>query len=547
MTAPLPNIFAQALNEYVASIKSNEDVRSPFYKEVLGQLSSRSQNGSAQNDTSLCAERLANYFRELDAKQRKSSYIRRVSDRLQPLLSGLSQFIQSFDVMIQAGPGLAALLYGGARIVLTLAEKFRNYFEDILSMMESVGHRLKCYHLFVKASEYWGVCEGKSDMQDLLVKTYKNIFSFWHTAATLFSRKTYKVLLTGIIKPLDAEWQRCRQTLDEDEKRVTTLADAISKYQDTQRDVLKTKSQQTELRAHIVNWIKAGQDEERLAVRQDVRTHLEIRYSLSGEWLFQHPTMERWIASKNSVSLWYNAAPGTGKTIMSSFVQNLQEKGFKTVIFFCVFNDPVRKRAINVLRSIALQLLTHLDSIPETVKSIYNEDSKNNCWNLSDPQSAFDLIEALLKQQSRIHIIVDGLDEFDDGERVILLDSLGRILNVKAYGIVKLFFASRPDAVIHTFMRKHGIEEVEAPSESLTQDIRKYISERIPDCAKCIEYWTEEADGNFLLVRHAMDTLNGVGTTCVDEIEEELGKFPRGLTGAYMRSLSRLSSRSEWH
>ncbi|KAF2250593.1 hypothetical protein BU26DRAFT_266579 [Trematosphaeria pertusa] len=535
------NTFALSLEAFISGVKRDEDIRSPFYKEVLSQLLSSPSDSNSHDHSSRSSEQLALYVKELDKKQKRSSYTRRISERLDPLLTGLSQYTQACDVMIQAGPAASAVLYGGARIVLMLAEKFRKCFEDVLSMMESVGDLLKCYHVFAKAYE------ASADMQRLLVETYKNIVSFWQKAAALFSRKAYKTLLTGIVKPLDAEWQRCRQTLEADAKKVQMLAQATEADLGRERDLAKSTSQQSKLRSHIVDWIKAGQEEDRLDVRQDIRTHLEIRHDESCEWLFQHPTMEKWLAMKKSTSLWYNAAPGAGKTILSStLVRKLQEKGYRTATFFCSFNDFVRKKAINVLRSIALQILTHSDSIPERVQRLYEEDLKNHCSKLNDPKTASEIIEALLKQQSRIHIIIDGLDECED--RGLLLLSFCHLLHAKTYGIAKFFFASRPDSDIRTMMRKHNVTELEASGEGLTEDIRRYVTDRIDhECDSCVEYWTSHAQGNFLWVRHMMDILDGEGATCEEEIEEELDKFPKGLTGAYTRSLSRLLMRPERH
>lgn len=39
-------------------------------------------------------------------------------------------------------------------------------------------------------------------------------------------RTAYKTLLIGFIKPLDAEWQKCREGLDRDRTRVQALAQA---------------------------------------------------------------------------------------------------------------------------------------------------------------------------------------------------------------------------------------------------------------------------------------------------------------------------------
>ena len=102
--------------------------------------------------------------------------------------------------------------------------------------MAEIGHLLRCYRLFSTA-----FC-ASHEMQDLLVESYKTIVCFWQRASRILGRKSkydpfrwdysshirtaYKTLLIGLIKPLDAEWQKCREDLDQDRIRVQTLAQA---------------------------------------------------------------------------------------------------------------------------------------------------------------------------------------------------------------------------------------------------------------------------------------------------------------------------------
>ncbi|KAF2878452.1 hypothetical protein BDV95DRAFT_22417 [Massariosphaeria phaeospora] len=540
------NPYGLALESFILSLKREEDIRSPFYSEVLSQVYFTKEPAAQATGS---AEKLSSFIKELNDKQKNGSITRRIVDRLEPLISGLSQYTAACDVMIQAAPSAAMLLYGGARIVLILAEKFKKCFEDVLSMMEEVGHLLKCYHVFSSAYE------ASLDMQGLLVETYKHIVSFWQKAAKLFSKKAYKTLLTGIVKPLDAEWQRCRQLLQEDARRVQMLAQATEADIRRKKEEEKATTQQTKLRNEIVDWIKGGcQEEEKLDVRQDIRINLAKRHDNTCDWIFTHPEVQNWLAAKRSTSIWYTAPPGAGKTITSSaVVRYLQDKGQKTATFFCSFNDLVRREAITAFRSIALQLLgLSNNSVPEKVRKEYEDDLAHYCAKLKDFKVVVDIVEALMKQQSRVHIIIDGLDEVEGTEKMLLLNGLLHLVHVKTYGIVKFFFTSRPDSHIRGLMRKNGVVEIESSHDSLVGDVRNYVTSRVlsrleHNCEPCIEYWTSRSEGNFLWVQHMMDILDGEGMTCDDEISEELEKFPKGLTGCYTKSLATLSVRPERH
>jgi hypothetical protein len=538
MATTAPNLFALAIESFIADIKREEDIKSPFYREVLAHI----YNGSSLDDQRKRSEEsLAQFIQELSTKQKHSSKTIKISEKLRPFVSGLSQYTSACDVAVQAAPSAAVLLYSGARIVLQLAEKFYNCFESVLSIMEEVGHLLDCYHIFSKAYE------KSADMQRLLVETYKNIVSFWLKASKLFSKRPYKTLLSGVVKPLDAEWQRCRQALQEDRKRVQTFAQATEADLRRQREEKEATRQQNRIRSQIIDWIKGGQEEDKLDVRHDMREHFEIRCQDTCGWLFEHPEMEKWLRAKKSVAVWYSAGPGAGKTITSSAVaRRLQDDERRVATFFCIFNDQVRRKSITVFRSLALQLLGPKDPIPEKVKKLYEDDLKHHCAKLTDLKAAAEVVEALLKQQPRVHIIVDGLDECEDRQQ--LLQILCHLLHSKMMGIVKWFFASRPDADIRVMMRKHSVIEVVAPQENLMADIRRYLTGRgTLHCSGCIDHWTTLSEGNFLWMAHMLPVIEGETSTCTEEIEEELEKFPKGLSGAYARSLTQLLGRPALH
>ncbi|KAF2003040.1 hypothetical protein P154DRAFT_520394 [Amniculicola lignicola CBS 123094] len=541
MSSTAPNPFAVALESFISDLKRAEDIRSPFYKEVLAQISSKAPNKTLADQNTENAEKFQRFVEELGQRQKRNSKTLWISEKLRPLVSGLSQYTAACDVMIQAAPDAASLIYGGARIVLMSAERFSNCFETVVAMMEDIGKLLGCYHLFSKAYQ------TSADMQRLLVETYKNIITFWQKASKLFSRKVFKTLLSGIVKPLDAEWQRCRQALEEDSRRVQLFAQATEADMRRQKDEEKVANQQAKLRAQIVEWIKGCQEDDKLDFRRDIRDYLDVRHENTGDWLFQHPDMERWLASKKTTSIWYNASPGSGKTILTStLVRRLQDRGLRTAVFFCSFNDLERKKAVSVLRSIALQLLGPTDSIPQEVKRLYEDDIMHHCSRLVDLKVCVRVVETLMKQLGRIHIIIDGIDECEDKGNLLI--ALGQLLRAKSYGIVKWFFTSRAESDIRAVMAKEGVREIEAPQNNLMDDIRTYVASRVHDqCNPCIDYWTKESEGNFLWVYHMLAIVDGEGTTCDEEIDEELNRFPKGLTGCYARCLSRILKRPEKH
>ena len=525
--------FATVIQSFILELKDKEDKQSPFYREVLAKASSTARS---KKEIAWCAQELAEFVAELEQKQRRESKTLWVSEKLRPLLTGLNEYAQACDVIIQAAPSAAVLLYGGARVVLVLGNNITKAFDTVVKIMEQIGYLLKPYELFSQAYQ------SSADMHSLLMVSYKKIVRFWHKASKLLNQKKYKTLLVNVVKPLHVEWQKFSEDLQQDKDRIQLLAQATEASKTTQRDAAQTKRQ-------IVDWIKSNEDDLKLDVRGDVDAGVKIRHEQSCEWFLELPDFRTWIESKKTSSIWYNAPPGTGKTVlMSTLTQHLQTKGLKTASFFYCFNDTVKKKPITALRCIALQLLKHAASIPDKVLRLYEDDVEDHCFKLRDWR-VVEVCEALLQQIGRVHILVDGLDECEDRQE--LLNCFGRLLDAKTYGVVKWFFGSRPERDIRSCMQKHNVKTIKAPEDSLKSDITSFVRAQMESksdhcCDKCVKYWTEASEGNFLWVTLMLHILlEGEGTVCDAEIEEELNKFPRGLSGCYMRGLAHLREKPE--
>jgi NACHT domain len=531
--------FARAVESFISDVKSKEDIRSPFYKEVLSGIDSGSLKKDLISNSEECANRLSNFIENMHLKQKRDSKTLWITDKLRPLVTGLSQFTGACDSMFQAAPAAVQVLYGGAKLVLQLAQNMYNCFDTVLSIMEDIGHLLQCYNLF--SSSY----RSSTDIQNLLVEAYKNIVLFWQKSSQLLNRKVYKTILVGVVKPLDAQWQQFRQRLQKDSTRIQMLAMATEADLRRQKEEKQAKDREINLKRQIIDWIKANEDDCSLDTRRRIQENVEKRHEKTCTWFLDHPTMKQWLNSKETTAVWYSAPPGAGKTILSSTVaRKLQDEGLKTVTYFYSFNDNVCRQTITALRCLALQLMIHSTHIPDKVQRLYEEDLTNHCFKLTDIRIAEQVVESLIKQISRVHIIIDGLDECEDESKHF--DRFSNLLKAKTLGIVKWLFTSRPTSTIRTHLTGLDVKEIEAPQETLLKDIRHYISDQLT-CDTCVDHWTTESDGNFQWISYMLRIMEGDDFTCEEDIDEELKKFPKGLNGCYLRSLAQLSKRHEKH
>jgi len=323
------------------------------------------------------------------------------------------------------------------------------------------------------------------------------------------------------------------------------------------------------LRESIVRWVTAGEDYSQLDPTYHLSEARHFHHPGTCEWIFDHPSFKLWDDTKSDSVLWYHGPPGCGKTIMSCVVaESLRRNGRQVIWFPCYFYDSARSQALNAFRFIALQLLRRTQIIPDAVQKIYEEECANYRSKLTYHETLKMVVHELLMITERIHIIIDGLDECaparrerlhrqndfinaparNDGE--VMLEMIRWLVQppAKRRGMTKWFFSSRREGSIESTMTPLKAITISPSAGSLQRDITKFLSETLKANNACtcrIPQLAAAADGNFQYAAHKANTLRGIGSTSHDEIEEELWDFPVGLTNLYIKSLDKLSSRSE--
>jgi hypothetical protein len=276
---------------------------------------------------------------------------------------------------------------------------------------------------------------------------------------------------------------------------------------------------------------------------------MELHHPGTCTWIQEDPTFKDWYVTKLNTALWYHAGPGSGKTVLSSvLIKHLQEQHLNTIYFFFSFDDPRRRKLINALRSLSLQLLTQSGAIPDQVIKLYETDLLHNVSTLQDHHTAVLVLQAFLKQSSRVHIILDGLDECHDSSK--MAGAFVNLISTATYGISKWFFTSRDEQEIRSIAQQVGATEIVPSVTAVISDIRKYAEDhtaggKLP--RGCVDCWTAASQGNFLWINLILKILMGMDLTCDEDIEEELDAFPKGLSGCYIRTLKQLSIRPQKH
>lgn len=165
----------------------------------------------------------------------------------------------------------------------------------------------------------------------------------------------------------------------------------------------------------------------------------------TGRWIVDSPEFQTWLQADKQ-TLFCLGIPGAGKTIITSFVVHELTSRFrnnKTVgiaYVYCNFRRTHEQRAEDLIASLLKQLSQSRPTLPESVKSLYNNHKEQRT------RPSFDEILKALQSvavlYSKTFIIVDALDECQmaDGCRSRFLTE---ILNLSAKQGVKFFATSR--------------------------------------------------------------------------------------------------------
>ena len=117
----LQNPFARAVESFLDNERKDGDIKNPFYKEVMSGVGHLLREDCSPEQSAKCAQGFSTFVEGLESQQRRNSKTRLTLDKLQPLVNGLQQFTNAFDVLIQATPVAVQVLYGGARIILQVS------------------------------------------------------------------------------------------------------------------------------------------------------------------------------------------------------------------------------------------------------------------------------------------------------------------------------------------------------------------------------------------------------------------------------------------
>ena len=149
----------------------------------------------------------------------------------------------------------------------------------------------------------------------------------------------------------------------------------------------------------------------------------------STNWLFEKDEYKAWRSGQSlSRALWCTGILGSGKTVLCANVVDdivLSCPTAAVAYFFCRHDEAVSLQARTVLGSIARQLFNGLDQHLIANTSLANDP-------IVDTNQILDLIENVLPLNQEYFVLIDGIDECDEEECLLLTQDLQRLLSIKS-------------------------------------------------------------------------------------------------------------------
>jgi len=286
-----------------------------------------------------------------------------------------------------------------------------------------------------------------------------------------------------------------------------------------------------------------------LAVSETYQEDLEFFLSrwTSGtcNWILSNPSFKKWVdeSTEAPALLWLHGFPGSGKSILSSFVVSHLLGESVCVYYFFRFGDKSKSSLSACLRAIALQTAAQLPQFRRVLEDTLFTTTK---LEKADAKTIWEKIflGVLFKTKitKTIYWIIDAIDESDQPRRFLeLIQSIGQ----SSVPIRALLVSRSTPELILSFDRLSKFVPVaylplEDTQKDIQKDIRVYVEKEVQSMhtsaeikSNAVEKLVKCANGNFLwaslVLSEAMECYNQ------EQLEYMLDTIPSGMEALYQR------------
>ncbi|KAK6502864.1 hypothetical protein TWF481_007904 [Arthrobotrys musiformis] len=462
-----------------------------------------------------------------------------MASKMMPLVDAIHQYGAALDVISNTQSGILCPLWGGIRVVLTIAESFGKYHGKLLDMFERIGDVLPRFDSYAK------LFPSQAYLLHALSLVYLDILLFCAASKQVFleGRKKYKktnkifspslkVGMKLLWKPFEAQFGHFMDNFRRHKanvEREAGLAHMIEssrereaqgqerQLEQAERNLARQKRIEEEKRRKKARWYLILSKLCPCGYEKKMQDSQGARHKGTCSWIKDCDNYKSWVASAQSSVLWAHGKAGCGKTILSGWVYEDQLKivgnanDAIVLSYVCNFKEPISLLATTIIESYIKQILLSLGQAKAPEGLLEELELAVQGSKSLDFDTAVGIFFSFARIFNKMRVVLDGIDECGAHSKEDIFRWIARAHQFPDTQI-SLYVSSRTDIEI-----KHRLERYPSISLSDSQpasDLTQYIVEQVeilrtkgdlelgaPDLyQKIVEKLKVKSDGMFLWV-----------------------------------------------
>ncbi|KAI0018150.1 hypothetical protein F4780DRAFT_542587 [Xylariomycetidae sp. FL0641] len=305
-------------------------------------------------------------------------------------------------------------------------------------------------------------------------------------------------------------------------------------------------------RAAMLNWVSPIESKsDHNHAKRDITEH-------TGEWLLCHNRYLEWIEAPSSQMLWVHGIPGAGKTKLSTRVVDAailssqkHPSAEAVAYFYCDKTREDHRNPDHILPSLVRQLSVGMcgQAVARCIQEKYITETASGAPGRLTTADCRKLLTELSESYQKTTLIVDGLDECDEGTRHRIMETLAEV-STDCRSTIKMYVASRDNGDIKS---QYGTGRHLLISATDNQgDIEKFVlseMERSPWCRtkmshkvrqEVLSTFRRKSKGMFQWA--ALHIRELLGFKCEADVLRYLERLPEGLKNSYKEIWEKMTS-----
>ncbi|KAI5925083.1 hypothetical protein F4810DRAFT_660893 [Camillea tinctor] len=485
---------------------------------------------------------------EIQKKQVQTKILRGLK-RIEPFIEALKEYTAVIEVFVQVKPDILALIWGPLKLLLQSSSSLLIAFDQVAKVLAQIGTALPEFH------KYNELLSQNDEAKRVMYLFFVDILDFYRVLLDLIDNRRRQFIFEAFWPNIRGKVGVIQRNIDHHKMMMTsqvTMEHILQSYEARKRAIQEyERAEEQRISENVYNMLSEYSPslyDDKLA---DILSQMTVA---SGTWLEGNPEFTKWADPTTNVCrcFWLYGIPGSGKTFLSaSRIKGLQDTQHLVLFAFITHENQTAGSVIKIFHSLIFQAIKDNPSMGPVLVSLVKPNARKFSSDIGFVQ---DVLLKVLNGCDPAFIVIDGLDELEEHQRMSLLRALLWVLD--HCNTTKLFISSRAERDIERTLKTQSIS-VRADGNN-HQDIQDFANLECQDwilkleglgadrnmcttARSCASRVVEKSQGMILYTKLVFRVLKDQGTA--SDIESELQQLPNGLDQAYERVLLRISSK----